>query len=51
MAFAARQHVLDPLADNEFMMLDATIVQAHQHSAPAQKKMARTKPPGARAAG
>ena len=38
-------------ADNEFMMLDATIVRAHQHSAGAQKQTARTKPSGARAAG
>jgi transposase len=30
-------------ADNEFMMLDATIVRAHQHSAGAQKKMAKTR--------
>ena len=30
-------------ADNEFMMLDATIVRAHQHSAGAQKKTAATK--------
>ena len=36
--------------DNEFMMLDATIVRAHQHSAGAQKKTAKTKPSGARAA-
>jgi hypothetical protein len=37
--------------DNEFMMLDATIVRAHQHSAGAQKKTARTKPSAAREAG
>jgi len=37
-------------ADNEFMMLDATIVRAHQHSAGAQKKTAKTKPSAARAA-
>src|SRR5262249_48866514 len=30
-------------ADNEFLMLDATIVRAHQHSAGAQKKTARIK--------
>jgi transposase len=29
--------------DNEYMMLDATIVRAHQHSAGAQKKRAKTK--------
>ena len=27
-------------ADNEYMMIDATIVRAHQHSAGAQKKTA-----------
>src|ERR1700733_4436416 len=27
--------------DNEYMMIDATIVRAHQHSAGAQKRMAR----------
>ena len=37
-------------ADNEFMMIDATIVRAHQHSAGAQKKTARTKPSAVRAA-
>jgi hypothetical protein len=31
-------------ADNEFMMIDATIVRAHQHSAGAQKKTATIKP-------
>ena len=30
--------------DNEYAMLDATIVRAHQHSAGAPKKGARTKP-------
>jgi transposase len=35
--------------DNEYMMLDATIVRAHQHSAGARKKMAR-KPSADRAA-
>jgi transposase len=30
--------------DNEYMMLDATIVRAHQHSAGARKKGAKTKP-------
>jgi hypothetical protein len=36
--------------DNEYMMLDATVVRAHQHSAGARKKTAATKPsdaPGA----
>ena len=37
--------------DNEYAMIDATFVRAHQHSAGAQKKMASTKPSGARAAG
>jgi hypothetical protein len=27
--------------DNEYMMIDATIVRAHQHNAGAQKRMAR----------
>ena len=30
-------------ADNEYAMIDATIVRAHQHSAGAQKKPAQTK--------
>lgn len=30
--------------DNEYAMVDATIVRAHQHSAGAQKKTAATKP-------
>ena len=30
--------------DNEYAMIDATIVRAHQHSAGAQKKMAATRP-------
>src|SRR5271155_3764114 len=37
-------------ADNEYAMLDSTIVRAHQHSAGAQKKPARTRRSGARAA-
>jgi transposase len=37
-------------ADNEYAMIDSTIVRAHQHSAGAQKKTARTKRSGARAA-
>ena len=36
--------------DNEYMMLDSTIVRAHQHSAGARKKGARTKPSDARVA-
>ena len=34
-------------ADNEYAMIDATIVRAHQHSAGAQKKMAKTRRLGA----
>ena len=37
--------------DNEHMMIDATIVRAHQHSAGAIKKGASIKPSGDRAAG
>ena len=33
--------------DNEYMMLDSTVVRAHQHSAGARKKGVRTKPSGA----
>jgi transposase len=41
------QRVFDHLAadaDNEYAMIDSTIVRAHQHSAGAKKKTARTKP-------
>jgi transposase len=31
-------------ADNEYAMIDSTIVRAHQHSAGAQKNRAKTKP-------
>ena len=34
-------------ADNEYAMIDSTIVRAHQHSAGAQKKTAKTKQSGA----
>ena len=34
-------------ADNEYAMIDSTIVRAHQHSAGAQKKRVRTKRSGA----
>jgi hypothetical protein len=37
--------------DNEYMMLDSTIVRAHQHSAGAQKKKGRIKPSAAPAVG
>jgi|SRR5215213_5724460 transposase len=33
-------------ADDEYAMIDSTIVRAHQHSAGAQKKLARTKRSG-----
>ena len=38
-------------ADNEYAMLDSTIVRAHQHSAGAQKKTAKIKRSGAAKAG
>src|SRR6185369_7230158 len=38
-------------ADNEYAMIDSTIVRAHQHSAGARKKGVRIKPSGARAEG
>ena len=34
-------------ADNEYAMIDSTIVRAHQHSAGAKKKRAKTKPSAA----
>ena len=34
-------------ADNEYAMIDSTIVRAHQHSAGAQKKTMKTKRSGA----
>ena len=37
-------------ADNEYAMIDSTIVRAHQHSAGAEKKPARTRRSAARAA-
>jgi transposase len=37
-------------ADNEYAMIDGTIVRAHQHSAGAKKKSARTRRSGDRAA-
>jgi transposase len=37
-------------ADNEYAMIDSTIVRAHQHSAGAKKKTAKTKPSGAASA-
>ncbi len=42
--------VLAADADNEYAMIDSTIVRAHQHSAGAQKKPAKTKRSAARAA-
>jgi transposase len=38
-------------ADNEYAMIDSTIVRAHQHSAGAQKKTTKTKRLGAAKAG
>jgi transposase len=38
-------------ADNEYAMIDSTIVRAHQHSAGAQKKRVKTRPLAAPAAG
>ncbi len=38
-------------ADNEYAMIDSTIVRAHQHSAGAPKKPARTRQSAARAVG
>jgi len=35
--------VLAADADNEYAMIDSTIVRAHQHSAGAQKKRAKTR--------
>jgi transposase len=37
-------------ADNEYAMIDSTIVRAHQHSAGAPKKLVRTRRLAARAA-
>ena len=34
-------------ADNEYALIDSTIVRAHQHSAGARKKGAKIKPSGA----
>ena len=34
-------------ADNEYALIDSTIVRAHQHSAGARKKGAKAKPSGA----
>src|SRR3954466_11738274 len=38
-------------ADNEYAMIDGTIVRAHQHSAGAQKKLGWNKPSGDHAVG
>ena len=38
-------------ADNEYAMIDSTIVRAHQHAAGAAKKMAKTKRSAAAKAG
>jgi transposase len=44
------QHLAED-ADNEYAMIDTTIVRCRQHSAGAQKKSATTRPSGVRAAG
>lgn len=38
-------------ADNEYAMIDSTIVRAHQHSAGAKKKLVRTVPARTRRSG
>jgi len=38
-------------ADNEYAMIDSTIVRAHQHSAGAKKNTGKTRPSGAAKAG
>jgi len=38
-------------ADNEYAMIDSTIVRAHQHGAGAQKKTTKAKRSGAAKAG
>ena len=38
-------------ADNEYAMIDSTVVRAHQHSAGAQKKLVRTAPARTRQSG
>ena len=43
------QHFADD-ADNEYAMIDSTIVRCHQHGAGAKKKSARTRPSDARVA-
>ncbi len=43
--------VLSAEADDEYAMLDSTIVRAHQHSAGARKKGAATRPSGGAGAG
>ena len=48
------EKVFKPLegdADNEYAMIDSPLVRAHQHSAGALKKGARTKPSAAAVAG
>src|SRR3954468_2869251 len=44
------QHLAED-ADNEYAMIDSTIVRAHQHSAGAKKNKVRTKPSDAARAG
>jgi len=49
--FARIFEILSIEADAEYMSIDSTSVRAHQHSAGAQKKTARTKPSADRAVG
>jgi len=44
------QHLAADAADNEYAMMDSTIVRAHQHSAGTQKKTVSTRRSGDRAA-
>ena len=46
---AACFHSVGNEADNEYAMIDSTIVRAHQHSAGAKKKPATTRQSVARA--
>jgi len=49
--FARIHEILAIDADTEYMSIDSTSIRAHQHSAGAKKKSARTKPSVDRAAG
>jgi transposase len=48
------QHIFEALAanaDNEYAMIDSTIVRAHQHSAGAKKRGPKSRQSGAAVAG